>query len=488
MSKVDTFQDLLLAPYDGRQDRWRWLYTELRGAIMDGRLRPGATLPSTRNLAAQYDVARGTVMVAFQQLHAEGYLVSEKGVGTRVSLDIAHGTTTKKTPRPHAGRLSRQTQKALRGAALLPIGKSVGRAFRAYEPAIDLFPVETWARVSSRVLRHAPRSLYGQGEPCGYMPLRRAIAEYVGASRGVRCTAAQVIVTAGSQQALDLLCRSLLDQGDKAWVEDPGYPGALQAMRAAGASLVPVPVDAEGIVVDEGRRLAPKAKLAYVTPSNQFPLGVTMSASRRLELLRWAAHGAWVIEDEYDAEYRYDGHPVASLHSLDRADCVLYVGTFTKMLFNALRLGFVIVPERLVAPLELARSFIDRHPPTLDQAVLAEFIADGHFGRHVRRMRQIYGERMQVLVELGRKHLRGTMEIQPAASGMKTIGWIENGLPDLEVARRASAVGLEVVPLSIFSQKAAQKPGVMLGFAGCDQDEMKRGVLLLKSVLSRRGV
>ena len=487
MAKQDTFRDLALAPKEGTRELWRWLYTELRAAILDGRLRAGALLPSSRSLGAQYGLARGTVVTAFEQLHDEGYLETERGIGTRVSLHLAESAVKRRRGRIGSQRgISKRAQRALLGAKALPLGHAVGRAFRSYEPAIDLFPIETWTRVASRVLRRAPRNLYGQGEPGGYMPLRKAIAEYVGLSRGVRCTPRQVIVTAGAQQALDLIFRLLLDEGDQAWIEDPGYPGAMQAMKAAGVEPIFVPVDDEGLRVSKGIELAPKAQLAYVTPSNQFPLGYTMSASRRLQLLKWASSaGSWIVEDEYDAEYRYAGRPVASLHSLDRTGRVLYIGTFTKMLFNALRLGFLVVPEHLIEPVELARSFIDPHPPSLDQAILAEFISDGHFGHHVRKMRAVYLERSQLLIELGKKHLGGILEIQTPESGMKTIGWLAQNRGDLVAAKRAEDVGLEVIPISTFAQKCDVRPGLMLGFAGCQENELRRGSRLLASVLSR---
>jgi GntR family transcriptional regulator/MocR family aminotransferase len=275
--------------------------------------------------------------------------------------------------------LGKHTKGLFHPSFVLPSSRSIGKAFRSYEPAIDLFPVDLWARVASRVYRNAPRSLYGQGDPARYQPLRRAIAEYVGRSRGVRCSPEQVVVTSGAQQALDLLARLLLDADDEVLMEDPGYPGASQAFHVAGAKVIPIPVDSEGLQVGKGIELAPRARVAYVTPANQFPLGTVMSAKRRVELLGWAIRsGAWIIEDEYDAEYRYFGKPVASLHSMDTSGSVLYVGTFTKMLFNALRLGFVVLPERLVETFERARSYMDRHPATLDQAVLAEFISEGH--------------------------------------------------------------------------------------------------------------
>ena len=270
-------------------------------------------------------------------------------------------------------------------------------------------------------------------------------------------------------------------------MEDPGYSGALQTLRATGASIVPVPVDDDGIIVKAGRKLAPKAKLAYVTPANQFPMGATMSLDRRLELLRWAASAnAWIIEDDYDGEYRYSGCPVAALQSLDNSGCVIYVGTFTKVLFNGLRLGFMILPERLVEPFTSARSLVDRHPPTLEQAVLAEFITEGHFGHHIRRMRQNYAERNDVLKIAADKHLSGLLDVEHAAAGIRTLGWLKTWKSDIEATLQARKLGLEVEPLSTFTVKYERPPALMLGFAGCNPAELRRGVSVLATALRSR--
>ena len=493
MPKEETFQDLSLNPPSGEHDLWRWLYTELRGAILDGRLKPGARMPSTRSLGTQYSLSRGTVVAAFEQLQAEGYTRTEVGSGTYVASGVPDGFLSA-TRKPAAlalptskAALSKRAQQFVQDVDVLPASHSIGKAFRCYEPAIDLFPTGLWARVASRVLRRAPRSLYGHGNAAGYQPLRRAIAEYVGASRGVRCSPEQIIVTLGVQQALDLIGRFLLATGDQVWMEDPGYSGALQTLRSTGARIVPVPVDGDGIIVKAGRKLAPKAKLAYVTPANQFPMGVTMSADRRLELLGWAASAnAWIIEDDYDAEYRYVGHPVAALQGLDSSGCVIYVGTFTKMLFNALRLGFMVLPERLVGPFISARSFVDRHPPTLDQAILAEFITEGHFGHHVRRMRQTYAERIEVLKTAADKHLNGVLDVVHAGAGIRTLGWLKTWKSDHDAAEQAEKLGLEVVPLSSFTMKYQQPPALMLGFASCNPAELRRGVSVLATALRSR--
>lgn len=247
------------------------------------------------------------------------------------------------------------------------------------------------------------------------------------------------------------------------------------------------PLDKDGIVVEKGRRLAPKATLAYVTPANQFPMGVTISTDRRMELLQWAASAkAWIVEDEYDAEYRYSGHPVAALQTLDSSGCVIYIGTFTKMLFNALRLGFMVLPERLVEVFTSARTLVDLHPPTLDQAILAEFITEGHFGHHLRRMRQIYTERIDVLKIVADNQLKGLLDVVHAGAGIRTLGWQKTGRSDQEVARKAQEVGLEVTPLSMFTTKYKQPPALMLGFAGCNPAELRRGVSVLAAALRAR--
>ena len=493
MPKEEIFQDLSLSQPSGEQDLWRWLYTELRGAILDGRLKPGARMPSTRSLGMQYSLSRGTVVVAFDQLQAEGYTRTEVGAGTYVASGVPDGflSPTRKPaslvlPRSKAA-FSKRAQDFLKGVEVLPASHTIGKAFRTYEPAIDLFPVDLWARVSSRVLRRAPRSLYGHGSAAGYHPLCRAIAEYVGASRGVHCSAEQIIVTSGTQQALDLIGRFLLANGDRVWMEDPGYSGALQTLRTTGARIVPIPVDEDGLIVSAGRKLAPNAKLAYVTPANQFPMGVTMSADRRLDLLRWATNAnAWIIEDDYDAEYRYSGRPVAALQAIDSSGCVIYVGTFTKMLFNALRLGFMVLPERLVEAFASARTFVDRHPPTLDQAILAEFITEGHFGHHLRRMRQIYAERIEVLKTAADKHLDGVVDVVHAGAGVRTLGWLKTWKSDHDAAQQARKFGLEVEPLSVFTIKHKQPPALMLGFAGCNPAELRRGVTVLTTALRSR--
>ncbi len=322
------------------------------------------------------------------------------------------------------------------------------------------------------------------GDPGGYAPLREAIAEYVRLARGARCLTEQVIVTSGSQQGVDLAARVLLDPGDAVWMEDPGYVGARTALHVAGARLIPVPVDAEGLVVQRGEQLAPGARLVYVSPSHQFPLGVTMSAARRLALLRWASRaGAWILEDDYDSEFRYEARPLAALQGMDEDGRVIYVGTFSKTLFPALRLGYLIVPLELVDVFRSARAVSDRQSPTMDQVVLADFLVGGHFARHVRRMRRLYAERQEVLVDAVRRHLGQRLQVNPSAAGMHLLGWLEPGVDDEVASARAATRGIEAAPLSRYGIERPGRGGLLLGWAGYSAEAIRDGVVKLGEAL-----
>ncbi|MBX0326142.1 PLP-dependent aminotransferase family protein, partial [Oscillochloris sp. ZM17-4] len=417
------FSPLTLSPQSDLP-LYRQLYDEIRAAVLDGRLAPGARLPSSRELAAGMGLARSTVVSAFEQLLAEGYLEGRVGAGTFVATSLpedllGHGGPPARPPAAHERPAPRRL--SARGAALAatPVSASSGdrvrpRAFQVGLPDIDGFPHATWARLAARRYGSPPPELMAYGDPAGYLPLREAIASHLAAARGVRCDPGQVVVVSGSQQGLDLAARVLLDPGDEAWIEDPGYMGARGALLAAGARLAPVPVDAEGLDVAAGARLAPQSRLAYITPSHQFPLGVTMSLPRRLALLAWArAAGAWVIEDDYDSEYRYAGRPLAALQGLDGDGRVIYLGTFSKVLFPALRLGYMVVPPDLVPAFVAARALADRHSPGIEQAIVADFLAEGHFARHLRRTRARYAARQAALVEAARP-LAGRLDVAPA--------------------------------------------------------------------------
>jgi GntR family transcriptional regulator/MocR family aminotransferase len=468
---------------------FRQLYGGIRDAVLGGRLPAGARLPPSRGLAAELGVSRNTVTLAYDQLVAEGYLQGRPRSGMQVAATLRPQRDP--TPVRSAGPSTYQPPRvSARGLAIasapMPGLASAGKPpspFRPGVPAIDLFPLRLWSRLVQRRLRRPPA--LGYGEPAGYAPFRAAIAEYVSAARGARCVADQVIVVNGSQQGLDLAARVLLDSGDEAWMEDPGYPGARAALLAAGATLVPVPVDDEGLRVAEGERAAPRARMAYVSPSHQFPLGATMSASRRLELLRWAAQaGAWILEDDYDSEFRYNTRPLPSLQGMDQDGRVVYIGTFSKTLVPALRLGYLIVPPGTADAFRAVRAACDRHSPVLDQAVLADFMTEGHFARHVRRMRSLYAERQGVLVDAIQRQLGNRLEVRPTGAGMHLVGWLEEGSDDAAVSNRLWEAGIEAPPLSRYALLQPARAGLLLGWAGYTPEAIERSVERLAGALN----
>jgi len=476
------------------QPLYRQIYTHVRQCILDGRLAPGARLPSTRQLAADLRVSRSTAVQAYEQLRAEGYIEGLGGAETRVSgaLPDSFVRTGPREPDSTITPLRSSLVPSTRARATLAVMRrhnppfGLGpRAFRAGVPAVDVFPVDTWGRIMARRWSRTPARDLAYGDPFGYRPLREAIADYLRAARGVRCTADQVMVVAGSQQALDLTSRVLLDQGDKVWLEDPGYHGARGAFTAAGATIIPVPVDQDGLDVMAGRTLAPDARLAFVTPSRQLPLGSTMSLPRRLALLEWAsASRAAIFEDDYDSEFRYASRPLPALQGLDRAGCVLYAGTFSKVTFPSMRLGYLVVPPSLIDVFGAARHFADFHSPFLEQAVMTDFIVEGHFERHIRRMRAIYHERQVLLVNLARERLGGLLDVRPADAGMTVVGWLGGGLDDVATARAAERAGLHVLPLSPLAVRPLP-PALLLGYAGVRDDEIRDGVNRLAIVLEQ---
>jgi GntR family transcriptional regulator/MocR family aminotransferase len=316
----------------------------------------------------------------------------------------------------------------------------------------------------------------------GYGPLRQAVAEYVGTSRGVKCGPDQIVIVSGIQEALDLVARLFLNPGDRVCMEDPGYVGALRVFEAAEARISALPVDGEGLVPRE--RSLKGARLVYVTPANQFPLGVTLSLPRRLELLEWArTSGGLIFEDDYDSEFRYSGRPVPALQGLDRNNTVLFAGSFNKVLFPSLRLGYLVVPPDLVPVFETARSMTSRHPPVLEQAVLCDFMAEGHFGRHIRRMREIYAERSAVLLESARQRLAGLLEISGVEAGLQAAGWLCGGIGEMAAVKAAASRKVEVTPLGLYSRGLLEREGLQLGFAAVDAREIRRGVRELAAAL-----
>ena len=480
MAKQTTTFGLALSPRSPGVPAYQWLYSSLRAEILDGRLRPGTRLPSTRDLASQYSLARGTIVNAFEQLESEGYIDGSVGSGTYVSkvlpeklLHVASGVPARRAVPGYRqpvisdyGRAAR----LFRGYETRPI-----RAFRANLPALDLFPTNVWTKITVRCLRRiAIRQLMGC-DPLGYMPLRQAVTEYLTRARGVRCFPEQVAIVSGVQEALDLAGRLLLKPGDRVCVENPGYPGAVLAFQAFGAKILAAGVDNEGARVDQIP--VQSVRLIYVTPGHQFPLGATMSLARRLRLLEWARKsGAVIFEDDYDSEYRYSGRPIPALQGLDENGMVVYAGSFSKVLFPALRLGYMVVPARLMDYFEAILSLTIRHAPLLEQLVLTDFMTEGHFGRHLRRMRQVYGERLSALLEEARQRLAGLLEISNIEAGLQTAGWLCGGINAESAAAVAAERNIDVIPMGRYRCDRVVPEGLQLGFAAIETKEIRRGV------------
>lgn len=466
----------------------RQLTVILRTAIRAGELKPGEALPSTRHLASSLGISRGLVTDAFEQLIAEGFLEAQPGSGTKVSTSLSD------VPSP-AG--STRSKRVKADPALSPRAAAFARIARQFAPlppvpfAVSVpvgptAPDDTWRRLGNRTrgLRSAAPS--GYDDPQGVSALRTAIADYVRKSRSVHCTPDQVIVTAGTQQGLYLACQVLLEPSDRVWVEEPAYRGITGILEATGADrMVRVPVDDSGIDVDSGVRSAEDARAAFVTPSHQYPLGMPLSMARRTALIAWARRNdAWIVEDDYDSELRYVGHPFPSLQGL-APDRVIYLGTFSKILFPSLRLGYAIVPEHLVESFCGARSLMDRHPPSADQHSLAAFISEGHLDRHIRRVRLVYADRRMHLIDMLQRALPGDLAwLQPGDQGMHLVLWLAATISDEVVAAKAMEEGVSVRAVSPMYSDAGSRQGLILGLGGYSNEEMARAVRKLASIIA----
>jgi GntR family transcriptional regulator/MocR family aminotransferase len=467
----------------------RQIYADVRRSILGGTLAPGTRLPSSRALAEDLGVSRTTTLLAFDQLLAEGYLTARRGAGTFVAADLPDDF-----PPAGVARLSRAPRRrppSRRGLLLASATPTVHRLpsqeavpFRLGIPALDAFPIGLWSRIAHRRIRAASVADLDYGDAAGLPALREAIAEHVRRARGTVCTADHVVVVPGAQRGLDLVFRFLLDPGDEAWMEEPGYPGARNALLSAGARMVPVPVDGDGLDVGAGAARAPSARLAYVTPSHQFPLGVPLSMQRRLGLLKWAAGaGAWVVEDDYDSEFRHAMRPLPCLHGLDPDGRVVYVGSFAKALFPSLRLAFLLVPSDIRDRLVVARRASDLQPPGLAQAVLADFIGEGHFERHLRRMRSVYRERLEALTEAAGRHCAGGLRVHDVRAGLHVVADVLDADAGA-VCQEAAARGVEVMPLSAYRLGRGRLPNaIVLGFGAVPPRALRAGMERLARAL-----
>ena len=447
---------------------FRQIYQQLRSAILSGALRPATRLPSTRELAAQLSVSRSAVVAAFEQLLAEGYAFGKKGAGTYIAPDLPEPFATlygRKKPTTLAGKTAASFQGL--GGFIDVTAQSDERPFNLGRTLLDARTVELWRKLSARTLRSFGRYHLGYGDPHGMLELRKCVCDYLQAARGVRCEPEQVVITAGTQQAIDIIARILQGPDKQVWIEDPGYSLTRLALVAAGVTVCAIPVDQNGINVSEGIRRAAKARAVFITSSHQFPKGVPLSMARRLELLAWAREsGAWIVEDDYASEFRYGGRPLASLQGLDEAGRVIYVGTLNKALFPGLRLGYAVVPRSLLRPFVTARYLMDRQPSSLCQAVAAAFMEEGHFASHIRRMRELYRQQRDALVAALRRRLGEHLTVDPPDQGMHLVAYMRRGKSDLAIERAGREHGVIARAMSRLYVEAPAQPALLLGFSG----------------------
>jgi GntR family transcriptional regulator / MocR family aminotransferase len=472
----------------------RQLYTEMRGAILCGRLSAGSRIPSTRALAQSLGISRTTVTECYEDLISEGYLNGRIGSGTFVCDQLPEHLL--RAPPLRSSPLAKEAPRAVRlsaygkrvaGVSVVNDGEDRARInFRHWRPAFDHLPLRVWRRLMARHARTAePKNFDYTDDPRGYQPLRDAIAKYIGRSRAVRCDASQIFICAGAQRAMDLITRVLVDPEDEIAFEDPGYLGARNIFAAQGAKLLPLRVDESGIDVTQLKsKSSAKTRFVYVSPSHQFPTGVLLSLPRRLELLAWAnEQNAFVIEDDYDSEYRYGGRPVPALQGLDQDERVIYVGTFSKVLFPSLRLGFMVLPKSLVDPIARAKWLTDRQSPLIEQCALADFIKEGHLERHIRRMRTLYGQRRRALVNAFSKHLNGHATILGDDAGMHLMVRLITRFEDEELIHRAAKRGVELTSARPYYVDTPYNNEFIFGYSNLTERQIRLGVQRLSEVL-----
>jgi GntR family transcriptional regulator/MocR family aminotransferase len=445
----------------------RQIYMQVRSAVLSGTLQAGVRVPSSRAMASQLGVARASVVAAYEQLLAEGYVESRHGSGTFISTEVA-GLSARRRRAPRAALRARvpPTSRAFPDFERSAM-QGDARAFNTGRTLVDARTTESWRSLTHRAVRRLGPNDLGYADPAGLPELRASLCDYLRVARAVHCEPDQIVITAGTQQAIDIAIRVWLAPGDDVWVEDPGYPLTHAQLLLAKVRAHAVAVDEQGLIVEAGRRTAPQARAVFVTPSHQFPTGVAMSMARRLELLAWARQsGALVIEDDYTSEFRYSGPPLASLQGLDDGEQVIYVGTLNKALFPGLRLGYAVVPRHLLPAFVGARYLIDRQPATLQQVVVSEFMQQGHFAAHIRRMRQLYREQRDALAETLTRRAAGALQVALPDQGMHLVAYLRGGVSDTAIEAAALRVGIVVRAISRFYRTARARPGLILGFSG----------------------
>jgi GntR family transcriptional regulator / MocR family aminotransferase len=450
-------------------------------------LGPGQRMPATREIARHYSLSRGTVLTAIDDLKAEGYVRGVPGSGTFVCDRLPDEWMQNRAPSiagktAPAGEFPRVSDFAKRLKPVPYYANPGSLAFRTNLPALDLFPTTLWAQVASRRLRRVSTHDLLACNSRGHRPLREALAQYLRAERGVRCDSDQIVIVSGIQEAIDLVARLLVNPGDRVLLEDPGFQAAYAAFAAAGANLLSIPIDSEGAA--PCRNDFRNAQLMYVTPGHQFPTGITMAHGRRVEILQQAREsGTIILEDDYDSEYRYSGHPIPAMQGLDKDDLVIFAGSFNKVLFPSLRMGYLVLPPALVDVFAMTKNMISRHHSVFDQAVVCDFIEQGHFGRHLRRMRKVYAERLSALSYHARRHLSGILTLSDIEAGLQTTGWLKPGILAEDAAFAGAKRRIDVVPLSRYCHTFHLQEGIQIGFAAVDEAAIEKGVIALADAL-----
>ncbi|MGD1953320.1 MAG: PLP-dependent aminotransferase family protein [Leptolyngbyaceae cyanobacterium] len=457
------------------------VYSQLRWAILSGRLSSGQRLPASRVLAKSFGLSRTTVTQGYDQLISEGYLQARPGAGTYVCAQLPEllleAESIKQLPQSAVEIPLSAYGKRVNQLSLEAFKESCEISFRYGHPAIDLFPVELWRKLLSKHCRKTTQWLKYSEDSLGYWPLRKAVADYLQQSRAVRCIPEQVIITNGSQQSLSLIAQLLVNPADSVVIEEPGYRGARHIFKASGATLLPISLDQHGLVVDRLMELDETPRLVYVTPSHQFPTGALLSLPRRLALLKWAwKTGALIIEDDYDSEYRYGGRPIPSLQGLDSHGSVLYVGTFSKVMFPGIRLGYLVVPEPLVEVVSKAKWLADRQPPALTQYALAEFITAGYLERHIRKMRLCYEQRRSTLVQALYKCFGNDVKILGDSAGLHVMAKLPISLNDDDAIAKAASVGVEICSARIQYEMSRNTGEFVFGYTAIDETQIEEGI------------
>jgi GntR family transcriptional regulator/MocR family aminotransferase len=474
---------------------YQQIYEAIRQAILSRQIEPDSLLPSSTSLATDLGVSRTTTFRAYDMLLNEGYVYGIKGSGTYVA-QILPDESTQAQPVPESGNIPEAAASLSQRGEILRAVKvrmyddanlANRRPFSLLEASTNsMFPVELWAKLVARRYRRSNRNWLDYGDMAGYWPLREAIADYLRASRAVNATAEQVVVFAGLPIAVTFIAQVLTDPGDAVWVEEPGWGSDITSFDAAGGRIVPIPVDEEGFDVQAGMRICPEARLVVVSPSCQQPLGMTMSMSRRLALLQWAKDTrGWIVENDQNGEFRYRGRPLPSLQGLDQHGRTIYLGTFSKTLFPSIRLAYAVVPAALVNAFVQARTAFDLRSPVFEQTVVTDFMREGHFGRHIRRLRREQGERQAALLTAAGEELVGLLDIVPREAGMELTGWLPEGVDEQAAVAAAHTYGITVTPLGDFyyDQSAKRRPGLVLGYVDFEPEEIQAGVGRLAEAL-----